>query len=293
MKEIITTLEDLKDLAELIKSEADMIMVSLDGLSSSAAQKLTLEELDEAIAEITSSQKQIAVLANLTLHEDLLDEVEATMGLLSKRDVSAIFFADPALYMMAKKFGITDRLVYDPETLMTSINDGTWWLERGIRGVSVSPLLTLEETKEICAGVEKAVVTIHGRTLMSRSYRKLLAAYKEKYGLETELEMNKDLRLIEAKRTESMPVYEDETGTLIYSDDVLDSFDFIKQLLESDPMSLLITGSYLTIQEQVEAVRAYRRILNGEDPSAVGKEYRELFKDSQLDSGYYEQKTVR
>ena len=58
-------------------------------------------------------------------------------------------------------------------------------------------------------------------------------------------------------------------------------------------MGLLIEGSYISIEAQAEAVRAYRSILNGALPAAVGEDYREKFKSERLDSGYYEQKTVK
>ena len=74
---------------------------------------------------------------------------------------------------------------------------------------------------------------------------------------------------------------------------MLDSFDFIEKVLASDPSGLLIEGSYLPIEEQLAAVQAYRQILDGEDPAIIGKEYREQFHGEPLDSGYYEQKTVR
>ena len=46
-----------------------------------------------------------------------------------------------------------------------------------------------------------------------------------------------------------MPVYEDETGTLIYSENVLDSFNFIEKILESNPMGLLVEGSYIPLED--------------------------------------------
>ncbi len=293
MKDIITTLENLQDLDALLTAGADTILVSLEGVSSSAAQKLSLDELDQVITSVNAAGKKTAVLANLTFHEGELANVQASLTSLAEREVKTIFFADPAVYYIAKKNGFVDRLVYDPETLMTSINDASWWLERGLQGISISPLLTLEETEQIAKAAGKAVVTVHGRTLMSRSYRKLLEAYKENYQVDAKLDQNKDLYLVEFKREGQMPIYEDETGTLVYSDDVLDSFDFIEKLLASGPMALLIQGSYLSIEEQAKAVNAYRRILDGADPSAVGKEYREQFQKGQLDSGYYEQKTVK
>ena len=294
MKELITTLERLSDLENLLRTETDTIMVSVDGLSSTVAEKLSREELSQIVDRIRTAGKKIAVRANMTLHEGMLEKADALMAHLGTLDIHAIFFADPALLSMARKHQLVGRMIYDPETLMTSINDANWWLDRGIEGVSVSPLLTLQETDEISSAVHKAIVTVHGRTLMSRSYRQLLSAYQEANQLTETLRGSRHLYLIESKRGEGrMPVYEDETGTLIYSDNVLDSFDFIRDVLQSDPMGLLIEGSYITLEEQMDAIHAYRRILDGEDPSVIGKEYRAKFSNEPLDSGYYEQKTVR
>ncbi len=402
MTEIITTLENLKDVQRLAESGANELLIALDGISSTAASKYRLDELKEiakavkaANAELANAtdaakadlagkgagkntQVKIAIRANLTLHEGMLPEAEKILAAISELDkeyveataetdstvdsadskstgiISSIFFADPSIYMLAKKIdqengiasgsesdqsgktSMTSKLIYDPEMLMTSINDANWWLDRGIRGISISPILTLQETKEIAEATKKAVVTVHGRTLMSRSFRKLLSSYKEVSeedpdfvnppeaqveaasqaiaAEETQAKAegasdaesastpakkdwqavgNKNLTLIEKSRSAKMPVYEDETGTLIYSDDVLDSFNFIDELLKASPFALLVEGSFADIEMQAEAVKAYSRILAGEDAKTIGAEYQEKFREEPFDSGYYEQKTVK
>lgn len=406
MTEIITTLENLKDVQRLAESGANELLIALDGISSTAASKYSLDELKEiakavkaANAELANAtdaakadvagkgagkntQVKIAIRANLTLHEGILPEAEKILAAISELDkeyveataetdstvdssdgkstgiISSIFFADPSIYMLAKKIdqengiepgsesgsesdqagktSMTSKLIYDPEMLMTSINDANWWLDRGIRGISISPILTLQETKEIAEATKKAVVTVHGRTLMSRSFRKLLSSYKEvseedpdfvnppeaqveaasqaiaaeetqtKAASTSDTEAastpakkdwqavgNKNLTLIEKSRSAKMPVYEDETGTLIYSDDVLDSFNFIDELLKASPFALLVEGSFADIEMQAEAVKAYSRILAGEDAKTIGAEYQEKFREEPFDSGYYEQKTVK
>lgn len=402
MTEIITTLENLKDVQRLAESGANELLIALDGISSTAASKYSLDELKEiakavkaANAELANAtdaakadvagkgaskntQVKIAIRANLTLHEGMLPEAEKILAAISELDkeyveataetdstvdsadskstgiISSIFFADPSIYMLAKKIdkengietgsesdqagktSMTSKLIYDPEMLMTSINDANWWLDRGIRGISISPILTLQETKEIAEATKKAVVTVHGRTLMSRSFRKLLSSYKEvseedpdfvnppeaqveavsqaiaaeetqaKAASTSDTEAastpakkdwqavgNKNLTLIEKSRSAKMPVYEDETGTLIYSDDVLDSFNFIDEVLKASPFALLVEGSFADIEMQAEAVKAYSRILAGEDAKTIGAEHQEKFREEPFDSGYYEQKTVK
>lgn len=402
MTEIITTLENLKDVQQLAESGANELLIALDGISSTAASKYSLDDLkeiakavkaanaelanatDAAKADVASkgasknTQVKIAIRANLTLHEGMLPEAEKILAAISELDkeyveataetdstvdsadskstgiISSIFFADPSIYMLAKKIdkengiepgsesdqagktSMTSKLIYDPEMLMTSINDANWWLDRGIRGISISPILTLQETKEIAEATKKAVVTVHGRTLMSRSFRKLLSSYKEvseedpdfvnppeaqveaanqaiaaeetqtKAASTSDTEAastpakkdwqavgNKNLTLIEKSRSAKMPVYEDETGTLIYSDDVLDSFNFIDEVLKASPFALLVEGSFADIEMQAEAVKAYSRILAGEDAKTIGAEYQEKFREEPFDSGYYEQKTVK
>jgi collagenase-like PrtC family protease len=301
MSELITTLESAGDAEQLLIAGADTILVALQDLSSTVADKLTMEQLDLVIEAAKAAGKKIAVRANMTIHEGSLAVVEEKMKELAERDVDAIWTTDPSVFYLAKRKGMTDKIVYDPEMLMTSINDASWWLERGIKGICISPILTLQETEEIAGTVKKAVVTVHGRTLMSRSYRKLLTAYQQtnaenpdtSWAADSKLEGRKTLALTEKTRDGRMPVFEDETGTLIYSDNVLDSFDFIEDVLKSNPMGLLIEGSFLNQEEQCAAVRAYKRILGGESAAEVGKEYRSAFAFEPLDSGYYEQKTVR
>jgi collagenase-like PrtC family protease len=293
MINLITTLERKEDLPALLASAADTILVSVRGLSSSCAQPLSPEERTEVSAKVKAAGKRLAVLANITLHEDMVAPAEQLMADCFAEEHVSVFFADPALFYMAKKYDMVSRMVYEPETLMTSSPDGEWWISRGVEGVCISPLLTLKETVSIASTVKKAIVTVHGRTLMSRSYRKLLTAYKDQNHLEQEVTGNRRLYIVEKQREGNMPIFEDETGTLIYSDDILDSFDFIDQIIESKPIAFLINGSYMDLNQQLASIEAYKKILDGTSASTVGKEYREQFSSEPLDSGYYEQKTVK
>ena len=154
MKEIITTLEKRADFLQLLLSQADTILVALDGLSSTAAEKLSKEELCDVAAQIADynakavksehfNKKKLAIRANMTFHEGMLSTVEEMLASLKEIPVDGLYFSDPAIYYLAKKYDLVDRLVYDPETLMTSINDGQWWLDHGVQSICISPLLTL------------------------------------------------------------------------------------------------------------------------------------------------------
>lgn len=108
MTEIITTLENLKDVRRLAESGANELLIALDGISSTAASKYSLDELKEiakavkatnaelanatnlAKADVAgkgaskNTQVKIAIRANLTLHEGMLPEAEKILAAISR-----------------------------------------------------------------------------------------------------------------------------------------------------------------------------------------------------------------
>ena len=67
--------------------------------------------------------------------------------------VDGVIIADPGLYQVAKEISLEDKLIYSPETLVTSAEDAKFWLSTGMYSVNISPLLTEEEILKIASSV--------------------------------------------------------------------------------------------------------------------------------------------
>lgn len=227
------------------------------------------------------------VMMNRPVSEYEWNEYKDTAVLAAQAGAQVIYFSDPSLLRFADT-ELRRKCIYCPEALVTNSRDASFWLNQGIGGVSVSPLLTREETETIIRKVPHAEITIHGHMLLSVSRRKLLSAWRDQYGIAFEPMENRQLVLRETTRQEDMPVYENEISTMIFSDYIFESFDVIRDFQEAE--TAFVSGSFLKQDDLIEAVRIYVSLLGGNDETAAVKAYRS--RNPECCGGYYEQKTI-
>ena len=129
--------------------------------------------------------------------------------------------------------------------------------------------------------------------MMAVSKRHLLSAYRNYTHLNHDLVRNQHLWIQEVHRDGHMPIYEDDFGTVIYTDFVLQSFKHIQKFVTIGVERLEMNAHYLSTEENKQAIEAYVKILNGSSGEEVEESYRKAFSDLPLEDGYYGQKTIR
>ena len=290
MKTLTVTCSDPNDLKDLKNSGADEVILALQNGVFSALQEMNQEEILACCEKAHEEGLKVLVLMNRLYPQREIGEAGETMISLLENGVDHVIFADPGLLYYAEKKGLENRLIYQPETLITSSMDADFWMNRNLGSVVLSSLITREEITQIAGKVRGLTLYVHGRLLMSVSRRKLLKAYQAKTEIRFENEYNRGLTIVEEKRDGHMPVYENENACMIFTDYVQESFDEMKEF-RKDIDRFVIDGSFLCKEECLEATAIYRSILNGEQPDV--ESYRKKYGKENLSDGYYGQKTVR
>lgn len=252
-----------------------------------ALKNCSLSGLDEIEADAIDTALPYGVLMNRIFREGELPLIGDTLSILKQRLPECIYFADPAVFAACDDT-LRSRLVYRPETLMTNREDLKFWRAAGIQRVTVSPLLTAEELyleAEADAGAE---FVIHGHLLMSVSARRLITSWAEQYGID--IPENMPLFLREETRSEHYPVKETGFGTMIFTDYVLESFDYIRALSAHGAESFYLDGSFLKTKDLTDALCLYRKLLSGECGTDSAEDYRASHPECR--EGYYGQETI-
>lgn len=279
-----------EDIVKLLEAGSSIIGIGDDYFAARCAGVFSREEMEEAIDLIHQGKGKCVVFVNRMLGEEEIDRTREYLGYLKSLEVDYVLYNDPAVYVLADEIGMVPKLIYQPDTLMTNSKDVNFMLRQGVDSVFISKELTFEEIMGIASSCkDKCNVIIHGYLNMSYSKRKLLKSYFEMLGKEVDYQ-NRDLRLIEYTRTGKMPVYEDEQGTHIFTDYVLESFKEIKALSECVKF-LMVDSMFLDIEVVIEAVKAYKAILVGADPEVVEMSYKEKYSELPLSDGYHYTKT--
>ena len=201
----------------------------------------------------------------MLIFDEEVDSLEQVLIWLKKIGVAGIYFSDMAVFMVAKKLEMTELLIYAPGMTLVNSKDVKEYLALNIAGVELANEITLKEKLEIAKNnPNKVGIVISGYMLMSYSKRKALSNYFRHIDKKVELKDNYNLRLQEATRSGLMPVYEDAEGTYIYSDYILDSFDYIKDLLSVDFKYFRIDGIFLSKEMINDLYQAYNQAILGE-----------------------------
>ena len=292
MKTTAITCSDLYDLKIYAENGADEVIVAPVDCSFSALSEIQEDKLIDAISTAHQEGMQISFLINRLFGQSEISEVSERINTYVQAGVDGIIFADPGRLVEAQNKGYLDRMIYQPDTLVTSSFDASFWMERGLKSVTVSSLITEDEISDMSRKVNGLSLIVHGRLLMSVSKRRLLQAFKEETGFSFQPDYNRSLYLMEEKRDGRMPVYENAYACMIYSDFVQESFDEMPSFMNID--RFVIDGTWLSRQESIAALRIYQGLLDGKDMQEEIIQYRETYgKEGRLSDGYYGLKTIR
>lgn len=211
---------------------------------------------------------------------------------LKKLDVDGIYFTDLGIISVAGAIGIRNKLIYDPDTLLTNSLDVNFYLRQGI-GTVLARELSFDEVKHILEkNPGKCDMQIFGHLKLSYSKRQFMTNYFKYIGKEVDVLNKRSIRLVEEHRNYKLPIIEDKYGTRIYSDYVLLMY---KEYLELRPLlkRAIIDDTFIEKNElTLAALRDYKRV------SDMNAEFLEenitaLYNNVSFSNGYLSNKTSK
>ena len=211
---------------------------------------------------------------------------------LKKLDVDGIYFTDLGIISVAGAIGIRNKLIYDPDTLLTNSLDVNFYLRQGI-GTVLARELSFDEVKHILEkNPGKCDMQIFGHLKLSYSKRQFMTNYFKHIGKQADVLNKRSIRLVEENRNYELPIIEDEYGTRIYSDYVLLMY---KEYLELKPLlkRAIIDDTFIEKNELVLAVlRDYKRvsIMNAE---FLDENITSFYNNISFSNGYLSNKTSK
>lgn len=295
MLDIIVTPFAFEDLEKVKKVNATSVIVGTPFFSVRAVHEFPQAELKNIKEECDRLGLQMYVLVNRFFVEEELPQLREFLTYLKELDVDGIYYGDEGVLYEAECLGIKHKLIYNPDTLITNHMDAQYYLDEGIKMVTISKDITLDETVSIASHLDhECEVIIHGRLNMMHSKRNLLSSYMSFVNKNEKVRNNYDLYLMEENRDEHMPIVEDETGTHVYTGFTLASFEEIKKLKEAGVRHFRIDGIFHNIDYVVEAVQLYRDILDDKkDAKEVFEMYSKKYEEDHVTHGFYYTKTSK
>lgn len=280
---IITSCYELADIKRLIKTECDALILGSPFFSVRSSCHFNDEELAVAIKQCHDAGIEAYFLLNRFFVEKEIVALDTQLLKLKDLKIDGIYFTDMAVYERAKQWGMEGLLIYNPDTLLTSSADIKAYLNLGIKRSVIAKEITLDEMVRISELVPNQEIIIHGRLNMMHSKRTLLSAYQQQLGLSETLALRDDLYLIEEKRDEHMPIFEDEYGTHVFTGFSLCSFEEALILAEAGINYWRIETLFTDIEDVLKTINDYCEVLAGR---AEGKKLYEAYVSANPGANY-------
>lgn len=281
----------VSSISALVEAGADILIMGNEEYANRLVHSFSTIELKEASEKIQELGKELYIQMNIIVHNKDIEGIKEFLSFVKTLDVSGIIFGEVGVYRIAKELELEDKMIYNPETLNTNEYDPVFWGNLGIKGLTISKEITLEEIKDICKNspIEMSMIG-HGYLNMFHSRRPLIENFfkynREEY--ETMIN-NRNLTIVEEIRNEAYPIFQDQHGTHIFRDKALESYQEIQSINESLDI-FIVDGVFKDTEYLIEVLQNYRAILANNNQT-LAEELSVKYKEDH-DSGFLYKKTV-
>ena len=280
----ITTIHSIESIPMLAKAGADAIIVSIPYFSIRNTNIVPFEELP--VWKEACKQNNILLYVNFLRFcmESDVQAMKSALNTLKEVDVDGIYYADEGVYYEASQLGIASKLIYQPETLVTSHYDVDFYLNQGVQSVSLAHELSLEEIGSIARHTPNIEILIHGYFSIMYSRRPLVSNYLEVVDHMDSFLINHRYDLIEQTRSERLPIVQDESGTHVFAASPIQSFSEMQALSQMGISRYRIDAIFTNDETTACLLKNYRLALEGKPFSIC---------DTQASNHLYHQETIK
>ena len=225
--QLFVMLHDQNKLSDLLNSPIQGIIVPIEKLSHRVSTTVPLSEVESVVKTIKAAQKHVWLSMNAILHPEDLTVLRDAFNVINDVLFDGLLFADLAVAHLAEEYNLKQRLIYQPETYATTVEDLQFWHQENVMSVCLARELTLASMHTLAKNKPLPITLVgHGFINMFHSRRPLIENYFKYTNDENPetMKTSKQLTLIEEIRDEKYPIIQDDFGTHIFRPKPLQSF---------------------------------------------------------------------
>ena len=279
MKKLVT-LSNIEYIKDFKKYNIDGIIIGLNNVSCRFNTYYNISDIQPIIDE----GLDVYININRIIHEDNLIYINDILYKLKDYNISGIFFNDLSIITLAKQYNLLNKLIYNPDTLLTNKYDINFYMDYGLLSTVISKEITLDEILNILKVCSNQSLIIHGRLNMSYSKRQFIKSYLKYINLDHPINNNYNLSLIESTRDYKMPIIEDQYGCSIFTDFTLYSIDEYNILSLNNLGYGIIDDIFMGYNELIDTLKLY-------DNKIDKHLFLDTYQSSNYSTGYYYQET--
>lgn len=287
--QFIVPLQNKENIQALRDAGAKGIIIQNDDITPRPVKSYTKEDMEEIVSLCKQFAMDVYLHLNIMMHQTHVKTVKDYLSFAKTHQIDGIIFGDIGVYQLAKELGIHDKLIFQPGTLTTNAYDANFWHKNNIKGMFVAREITTDEVLEIAKNspINTAMIG-HGYLNMFHSKRPLITNFltyqKER---RPELFNNYEMTLIEEKRQDKFPIFENTHGTHVFRAKPMHSFHVILALKETIDL-FMIDSIFQSDNYTINVLKDYQTIIKAPSKQdAVIKKYQATH-----DTGFLDKSTV-
>ena len=264
---------------EVNKKCAPAHLFGIKGLSISD-NLISIEEF------LKQDNKEAFIALDKNMFNSDLKFLEEVLIKLSKEKIKGVFFYDISVLSIVKRLNLDINLIWAGDFLTTNYKTIDFYKKDGVKGLSISNLLTIDEICEIIEKVQvKTFVNIFGYQLVAVSKRNLISNYFEYI----DEEKSNDIHTM-IERGKEYKTKEDEYGTKIYSNYILNGIKYLKRLKDSGVDYIILNDFDVDKKIFSKVLSIYEKALDFKDDlDILDKEINSLI---ETETGFFDKKTI-
>lgn len=246
----------------------------------------TIDEI-KTIVEKKKNTK-IYICLNKFFFEPEIDKLEKLILQLAKIKIDGIIFADFAIMQIIKENKIKIYTIYNPETMNANYGQLAFYENNKINEISLNRELSYEQIKEFSKNSRhiNLQLQVAGYSYVMHSRWSLISNFCQAYKLKDKL-VNKKLYIKEESRKEPMLIYEDNTGTSVFTSYNLCLLKQLDNLKKLNIYTIRI-DTFLHDENWInQTIDIYFSVLNNN--KCLKDKYQNILKlDNKISEGFFE-----
>lgn len=230
MKKLITIF-NIKNI-EKFYPYVDGFIIGNNDFSGRLTTSFSIDQINEIIDKGINNNKEIFLNVNQMFTDQQLKQFIQIFKQINYQKLTGIICADLGTIVELQKLKLNNKLVYNPETLLTNQIDFNF-LSSEIKGAFVAKEITIDDVLLIGKNKQMELFFLgHGHLNMFYSKRKLLNNYQQLTNNELDFNFKQNLKIIEPNKRKNTPypIYQDLAGTHVFRSKVMNSFQYLDQL---------------------------------------------------------------
>lgn len=274
MKKIIipNSLKQLKDTLEY----SDAYLIGIKDMCVNVNFCIKLDELEDIKKIIGDKELFIALNKNMTNND--IEELKSILIELKKYNIKGVFYADVGLVSLSRELDLNYDLVWSNEHATTNYNTINYWYDFGVKYTYISTDITLKEIIDIKNNSKSLlIVPIFGYLPMFVSKRHIVKNYLEYFNLKDDSKINYLF-----KEDKTYPIIDDKLGTRVYSNNILDGFNSLKEFNDNGIEYITFNSFNINDEEFIEVLKIYSY--------KSDKKVNDIF--TNVDDGFFNKETI-